>query len=425
VAGLAALAVGGLALVGASSLGVAALVGGALVGLAGLALAGPMLARPVSRLTGHRFVGAGLVGAGAVVGTVAAGLALASLADRFGPGLVVAAGLGLASGALVVGGRSARGTAGEVARGALVREPRRVAATAGSLVVGVGVAATLLVLAASVRGGVARAVTGTFRGDFVVVDGPSGSGLGASSGGLPPQLARDLAAVPGVDVASGVRVAQVEVDGDAQAVPAVDAATLASIFDVGLDGGSVEDLGPDGLAVQVDRARAEGWQLGDLVTVSFPTTGPEPFRLVALYRNGDLAGDVLLGVEALAQRQAGPSDAQVFVGLDPSADRSELRSELTDVVSRYPSARLLDPGEYRHEQEARVDRVLQLALALVALAIVIAVVGVANTLALVTLERRRELALLRAAGLAGVVAATLPARRASRVDVVHALAVDG
>lgn len=487
VAGLVVLAVGLLVLASAASWGAPGLVLGASAGLVGLGLAGPLLARPAARLVGLRGVGMALAAAGGALVVVAAGLALGSLADRFAPGLAAAGVLAVAAAALVVGGRSALGTAGAIARGALAREPRRVATTAGSLVVGVGVASTLLVLACSVRSGVAQAVTGTFRGDFVVVDGRSGT-LGGTAGGLPPQLARDVAAVPGVDVASGVQVAQVAVDGEAQAVPAVDAATLAPIFDVGLDRGSVDDLGADGLAVQVDRAQAEGWELGDVVTVSFPTTGPEPFRLVALYRNGDLAGDLLLGVEALARRQAGPSDVQVFVGLDPAADPSRLRAELADVVARYPSARLLDPGEYRREQEARVDRVLQLALALVALAVVIAVVGVANTLALVTLERRRELALLRAvgasagqvravvrweavvvalvgsvtgvvvglvvawstlralgeggyrqlavpwwqlmgvvlaAGLAGVAAAAMPARRASRVDVVRALASDG
>ncbi|MPY91754.1 MAG: FtsX-like permease family protein, partial [Acidimicrobiia bacterium] len=477
-----------LAGTGAAQGGAAALVVGGALGVVGIGLAGPALVAPALRLAGHPSTGVALVALGVAMAAVAAGIGLASLADRFAEGLGFAVVAAVAAAGLVVGGRSGRGPAAALARRGLGREPRRVAATAGSLVVGVGVASTLLVMAASVRNGVSNAVSGTFRGDFVVVDGPAGS-LGGGAGGLPPELARDLGAVPGVAVASGVRVAQVEVAGRAQAVPAVDAASLAPIFDVGLASGSVADLGGDGLAVNVERASEEGWELGDPVTVAFPTTGPERFHVVALYRNADLTGDLLLGVEALARRQADPADAQVFVGLDAGADRSRLRTELTDVVARYPSARLLDPGEYQAEQEARVDRALELALALVALAIAIAIaiVGVANTLALGTVERRRELALLRAVGasgrqvralvrweavavslvgsvagvvvgvglawatlgavgqggyrqlevpllqlagvvlatgLAGVAAAALPARRAARVDVVDALAAE-
>jgi putative ABC transport system permease protein len=454
--------------------------------VAGLALAGPALAAPALALASHRFAGVLLVLAGAGLAAVATGLALGSLADRFLPGLALAAVVALAAGGLVVAGRAGAGPAGALARGGLAREPRRVAATAGSLVVGVGVASTLLVLAASLRSGVAHAVDATFTGDFVVVDGPGGT-FGPSSGNLGPEVAAELAQVTGVALASGVRLAQVEVDGEAQAVPAVDGAALAPVFDVGLEAGAVADLGRDGLAAQVDRARDEGWRLGDVVTVAFPTSGPEPFRLVALYRNGDLVGDLLVGVEALSSRQAEVGDVQVFVGLEPGADAARVRAQLAEVVARHPSARLLDPGEYRREQQARVDQALELALALVALAIAIAVVGVGNTLALGTVERRRELALLRAvgasaaqvralvrweavavalvgsgagvavgiglawatlgslgyggyrhvevpvaqlaavvvaAGVAGVAAAALPARRAARVDVVAGLAAD-
>ncbi len=487
-AGSLSLSVGIALLVSAGEGGgrVSLLVAGAAAALAGLALAGPVLVAPVLRVAGLSPVAWVLLVAGAVVLLAAAAVSLASVVDGFVPGVVVAVALAAGGGGLVVAGRAGRGPTAAVARRNLHRQPRRTAATVGSLVVGVGVAATLLVLASSIRSGIGTAVERTFRGDFVVTGG-SGAALGAGSGGLDPQLAVDLAAVPGVAVASGVRVAQVEVDGHPQAVPAVDADVLAPVFDVGLVAGSVADLGRDALAVHVDRARREGWQVGDTITVTFPTTGPQPFTISALYDQGDLVGDVLLDIAALDARQAAGTDLQVFVGLERGASADQMRAPLTDVVARYPSARLLEPDQYRHEQEGRIDDALALALALVALAVVIAVLGVANTLALSTVERRRELALLRAVGasaaqvrallrweaatvslvgaaggcalgvvlawatlravgaggyrqlavpglqlaalvalttVAGVLAATLPARRAGRVDVVQALAED-
>jgi putative ABC transport system permease protein len=261
-------------------------------------------------------------------------------------------------------------------------------------VAAVTVVVAFVVLAGSLRTSVDRAVRQGFRGDFVV----EGSGVGLT--GLPVTLAQDLTQRPEVAAAAGFGLVWVQIGGAGTALPAVQGAALAPLFDIDVTAGDVARLDDPmgGLAVQVDRARREGWRLGSGVTVTFPTSGPVTLPVVALYRDGDLAGDLLVGRGVVDARVAGSGDQAVFVQLADGVPQAAARAALSAIVDRYPTARLSDPAEYSRRQQARIDRALVLLLALTGLALVLALVGVANAAALGTLERHRELAVLRANG---------------------------
>jgi putative ABC transport system permease protein len=94
-----------------------------------------------------------------------------------------------------------------------------------------------------------------------------------------------------------------------------------------------------------------------------------------------------------------PMDQNVYVQVDPDADASAVRAALEKVVAAYPVVNLKDAEGYKDDKRGGIDQMLMLINALLALSVLIAVLGVVNTLVLSVIERTRELGLLRALGM--------------------------
>jgi putative ABC transport system permease protein len=369
-----------------------------------------------------------------------------------------------------------KGMTGTLARENAVRNPRRTASTAAALMIGVSLVAFITILASSARGAADAQVDKTFAGDFLL-----------DAGGFPalsPDLARRLDRLPEVEAASGVRSNLVEVDGASTDLVAVDPSSYGGIVDLGVTEGRLQDLDGDGIAVLDTVARARGWSVGDKVRVRFPATGERRLTVAMTFRNKQyMSSSYVLGMRAYDANFGDHLDSQVLVERAPGVSLSAARAAVERVTADYPTARVQDRAEYKQAQYGEINRTLGLVYVLLALAVLIALLGIANTLALSVLERTRELGLLRAVGmarrqvramvrwesviialfgtgmglaiglffswalvkagpdqatltvplgqlvaitlvaaLAGVVAAILPARRASRLDVLAAIA---
>lgn len=372
-----------------------------------------------------------------------------------------------------------RGIAGELARENAMRNPQRTAATASALMIGVGLVSFITIFAASTKASISEVIDERFLGDFAVTS-PAMPG----NGGLDPGLRDRLNRLPEVDLAGGVRVKAALVDGSPTQLFAADAEAFR-IFDVRPVRGDPADLGSRSIAVFKDVAEKKGLNIGDAVPVMFTHTGLQHLRVDMIYGENTPAGNWILGIDAYERNVADQYDFQVFVRKAPGTPAAEARAAVQRVVDQYPGASLLDQTEYKAEQAKFVDQLLGLIYALLALAILIALLGIGNTLALSILERVRELGVLRAVGmtrsqlrsavrweaviiavqgtllgigvglffgwalvraltdqgirtlalpfrslavvvllgnLAGVAAAVLPARRAARIDVLRALA---
>ena len=238
-------------------------------------------------------------------------MALASVIDGYRRGIVGGAAAAVSAALLAWVARAGWGVGGALARRAVQARPHRCAAAAAGLAAAVGVLTTFVVVAGSLRAAVGDAVGRGFHGDFVIE--PSAPGLT----GLPTALRTELAGRAELSAVTGLGLVWAQLGGASQALPAVDAAEAAPLFDVGVTDGDLDRLdGPGGgLAVQQDRARREHWRLGDEVEVTLPVAGAVRFPIVALYRDGDLAGDVLVGRNALGRLVADAGDRAVFVEL--------------------------------------------------------------------------------------------------------------
>ena len=346
-------------------------VGGALATIAGSALVSTTLADDRDIAT----VGAGI--ALAFVGVIAIGPAFAAP-------IVKTLGYPIARG---------RGLAGTLARQNAIRNPHRTAATASALTVGVAVVAAMTVLGASVNASIDAAVSGGLRAD-VVVD----AGMFATNG-LSPALAADIAALPAAATSTTTRSAQVEVGGDTVAITAIDPGAYPNVVDLGDIDGAFGDLGSTELAVQRDIAQQHGWDIGEHVTVTFAETGRHRFTIGAVYDNGQLAGDYLIGLSTFEQHVADQVDTQILVDAAEGSSVGELRDAVARVAGRFPNARVQDRDEFTGSLTGHIDEMLNLVGALLLLAVIIALIGIANTLSLAIIERTRELGLLRAVGM--------------------------
>lgn len=413
--------------------------------------------------------------AGAGISAVGMGIALVFVAvAALGP--VLARPITRALGAPIA---RFRGLPGTLARENAMRNPRRTSATAAALMVGVALVGTITVLASSAKTSIDHAIDEAFSGDVAVQSGSYGFG------GFSPQLAADIEALPEIDAVTSLRITTVEVEGKGVEIYGVDTRRVTEIFDLGAVEGSLADLGADEIALHADHAADEGLTLGDTVEVRFADTGVQALTVAALYEEDDAAGDYVLGLPAYEANVADQFDSQIYASAADGVTVAQAKAAVDDLAAAYPQAEVQDGDEFAESAGAQLDQMLNLMYALLFLAILIALIGIANTLVLSIVERTRELGLLRAvgmtrrqlratvrwesvlvallgatmglvvgtgfgwalvkaledegitmftipagqllviatlAGLAGVVAAIMPARRAARLDVLAAIA---
>ncbi|MEO8695583.1 MAG: FtsX-like permease family protein [Acidimicrobiales bacterium] len=282
----------------------------------------------------------------------------------------------------------ARGMSGRLARQNAMRNPKRTARTAASLMIGVGLVAFITIFAASVKTSVAGSLDTDYRGTHIVE-----SGAYDSSSGLSPEFAAAVKAAPGVRIVAEERLTHVEIDGvSEESFQAFDTNTIGQLFDLGDVEGDITQLGADGIAVKVDKNSATRPHLGDTRQVTF-TTGVKTFVVRATYDNGsEWVGDHFVGLDAFGGNVPAQLDARVYVATDDA-------TALEAAAGPYPTADVMDKDEFMKSQNAQIDTMLTLIYAMLALAVLIALLGIANTLALSIHERTRELGLLRAVGM--------------------------
>jgi putative ABC transport system permease protein len=288
-----------------------------------------------------------------------------------------------------------RGGTGRLAQSNAMRNPKRTSAAAAALMIGVALVALISVMASSTKTSIGAVVDSAMRADFVV----GGGGTQGGESGFSPTLAHRLTALPEVASATGVRSGSVSIGGSPMVVLAVDPRHLGDLFDVDPRQGDLATMGANGIAVSQDVADSEHLRVGDRLPVTFPTTGTTPFVVSATYGAGSLVGDYLLPLAAARQHFSSPLDVQVYARLAPGVTADNGRSAIEGVLAAYPNATLMDRTQYKDQQEAQIDQLLGLMYGLLGLALVIALIGIANTLALSIYERTRELGLMRAVGM--------------------------
>jgi putative ABC transport system permease protein len=287
-----------------------------------------------------------------------------------------------------------KGVTGVLARQNAMRNPQRTAGTASALLIGVGVVALIAGIAGSLKASIDDQISRSFVGDITVNSGQFGFG------GFSPQLAKDVGALPEVANVAPVSYVSVEVEGDGQNVFVTDTSQAAKLIDLGIEQGTLEELGAKSIAVLDTRMKDKHWKLGDSVKVRFAETGESAFTIGAVFSRNDLTnGDYVLSEEAYDANVANPIDQLVFVKFKSGVDFEQGRTAVEAAVKPYSTAEVQDRKQLKDTFTSQVNFFLTFVFTLLGVSIIIAVIGIANTLKLSVHERTRELGLLRAVGM--------------------------
>ncbi|MFJ2926810.1 ABC transporter permease [Streptomyces massasporeus] len=287
-----------------------------------------------------------------------------------------------------------RGVTGALARRNALRSPKRTAATASALMIGVAVVSLFTVFGASLKATMDQTVSRSFAGD-VAVSAPS---FGAGGSGLSPRLAGAIQDLPEVDTAVGLGRGVAEVDGEGRALTVTDPAALARTFDLGTVDGSLRRLGTDGIAVTEKEADRQHLTTGAKAHLTFTDGTKETFTVRAVYGRSELAGDYVITRAAWAPHRTQDSDTLVAVTFADGVSTDAGTAAVEKAAAPYGNPEVQTRDAYAQSSAGGIDMMLTLVYALLALAVLIALLGIANTLTLAIHERTRELGLLRAVG---------------------------
>jgi len=271
------------------------------------------------------------------------------------------------------------------------RNPRRTAITAAALMVGIALVTGVTVVMNSAKTSLAAQANDTVKAQIVIG--------GDQNGPRPPSfddaVLTKASQVPGVMAAAGLWNDQAQIDGKLTYVNATgDLAKLSQAY----GGPALAPLKPDQIAVSTQEAADHHWQVGTALAVQLARGDPHHFTIAATYDQKALPGDYLL--PAAATKDFGiPQPVIGFVRLTDGTTVDQVLPRMKALVADSPEVSATDRSTYIDQQVSDFDTVITMVQVLLALAILIAVLGVVNTLALSVLERTRELGLLRAVGL--------------------------
>jgi putative ABC transport system permease protein len=285
------------------------------------------------------------------------------------------------------------GLPARLGRSNAVRNPRRTAATSASVMIGLALVTMLTVLAASTKSSITSVVNNNLGADYVLT---SQSFLGFS-----PDVAAKATATPGVATVGETRVGAAHLGGKTVVVAAV-SENIGSVIKVHMQAGSLDALGKNELLVSQTKAKSANLVVGQVVSVEYPTGGLQHITVGGIFKDNSLLGnggaDYLIGLPTYAKNYTTQLDAIVYVLADPG-QREAAGAALETSLKAYPQVKIQGQSAYKDSITKQIDQFVNLIFGLLAVALIIAVLGIVNTLALSVYERTREIGLLRAVGM--------------------------
>jgi putative ABC transport system permease protein len=306
------------------------------------------------------------------------------------------------------------GTTGLLATQNSFRNPRRTAATASALMVGLALMAMMSMLGSSARASTDVAIEASLTSEYVVSN--------AIGQPFSTDIAAQIREVDGVETVATLRYGSPQVDGEGTAwMGAVEPDDFAEVMDMTMSEGSWGALTNGTVAVSERIAGRRGIEVGDELVLGFQG-GEVPVDVVAIYgSSGAVPAEWLTTQQTFDKGGLAPLDSMLFVTRDEAADPERVTGAIEAILADLPTVTLKDPQGFADEQKAQIDQFLTLINALLVLSVLIALLGVVNTLALSVIERTREVGLLRAIGMSRRQLRTMIRLEAVVISVLGAL----
>ncbi|MBB1246374.1 ABC transporter permease, partial [Streptomyces durbertensis] len=282
------------------------------------------------------------------------------------------------------------GVSGRLARQNAVRNPRRTAATASALMIGLTLITGLTVVAGSSQQAINKMAADAIKADYTVSM--------ANYSDLSPEVEKTLRDLPEVTAISPLRRADAEVDGTTHWISGVSGKDINKLVDVAFDSGSFADLAAGGVIVDRTTAEANDWKRGSTLTFTFEDGKSEKLTVGGVFKGNEMVQGLLMDTAVLDPHTQRPADSQLMVKLKDGVSEAG-KSEVAKALGDNPAILIQSKQDVSDSIAKDFTIMLNMLYALLAMAVVVAVLGVVNTLAMSVFERSQEIGMLRAIGL--------------------------
>lgn len=285
------------------------------------------------------------------------------------------------------------GVSGKLAGQNAVRNPRRTGATASALAIGLTLVTGLTVIGVTLGQAIDRMTTDNIRGDYMVTM--------ANNGSMDRSALEALRQAKGVTAVTPQQALDVEVKGQAWAASAVTPGDVEKIFSLKIQSGSLATLADGQVAIAEQTAEENGWKTGDSITAKIGDSEPRKstnLTIGAIFTENEFVSPFVLSTELVDPLYEKPFIAQVWLKMDGGETKANEQA-LVNALGDNPGMNIMDRQDIRNMFGGMINTMLYVMYGLLGMALIIAVLGVVNTLAMSVFERQQEIGMLRAIGL--------------------------
>lgn len=286
-----------------------------------------------------------------------------------------------------------RGVTGGMARQNAARNPKRTARTAAPVLIGVALVTAFTAFAASLRAEIRDTIGSSFRGDYALSVDSQGFG------GIPLTVTDQIAALPAVQQATGIGFVSVKFGEDSRFAVVIDPATTGGLYDFTMLEGRQDTLSPTGVLVSKTVATNKALSVGSTIPITLLDGDIVNAKVEGIFDGEGTFGNYVVNRKLFTDTSTPLFNNYVYIVKSPGADDEALESAVSAITTELGIGTLQSREEFIDAQAAQVNQILGLIYGLLTLSIFIAVVGIVITLLLSVFERTREIGLLRAVGM--------------------------
>ncbi|MEV0576156.1 FtsX-like permease family protein [Streptomyces sp. NPDC050392] len=282
------------------------------------------------------------------------------------------------------------GVSGKLAAQNAVRNPRRTGATASALAIGLTLVTGISVLGVTLGQAVDKMTTDNIKADYMVSM--------ASGDALDESALTALEKADGVTAVSPQQAVWLDIGNTSLSASGVTPGAVQKVLTVDTVAGSMDALEKGEIAVSDKTAKSHGWKTGDSVPVTYDDDKKGSLKVGALYKDNEFLSPVLIPRDVVAPHEGRADIREIWVKTDGGASKANEQA-LVDALGDNPGMSVMDRQDIRDMFGGSINLAMNIMYGLLAMALIIAVLGVVNTLAMSVFERQQEIGMLRAIGL--------------------------